>query len=134
MSEKVPLVQPAIRFLEFKVLGVDFDAGQHPSILVSDDVVVDFGFGFGFDADQQHHYAVQFQLLLTEKDTAFRLGVEAVAYFESKAMIDDAFKKSAFVKQNSPAIGFPYLRAFVSTFTTNAGVTPIVLPTYNFSK
>ena len=134
MSEKTPQIQPAIRFLEFKVLGVDFDAGRQHSKMDSDEVVVDFGYGFGFDPVQSHHYAVQFQLLLTERDSEFRLGVEAVAYFESKAPIDEDFQKSIFVKQNSPAIAFPYLRAFVSNFTINAGIVPIVLPTYNFSK
>ena len=134
MSEKAPKIQPAIRFLEFRVVSVDFDAGTHPAKVNSEEVSIDFAFGFGFDPEHEQHYAVQFQLLLTEEGSSFRLGVEAVAYFESKAPIDAAFKKSAFVAQNSPAIAYPYLRAFVSNFTINAGINPIVLPTYNFAK
>lgn len=34
---------------------------------------------------------------------------------------------------NSIAILFPYLRAFLSTVTTQAGIDPLVLPTYNLS-
>ncbi len=132
--EKVPQLQPAIRFLDFKVLAVEFVAGTDPSGLDIEEILIDLSFGFGFDPAHLQHYAVQFHLLLTEKMSTFRLEIEAVAYFESKSGIDEAFKQSAFVKQNSPAIAFPYLRAFVSTFTTNAGVNPIVLPTYNFSK
>jgi preprotein translocase subunit SecB len=134
MSAKTPKIQPAIRFLEFKVISVNFDAGDQPSAVRSDEVLIDFAYGFGFDPVESQHYVIQFQLVLSEKRTDFRLAVEAMAYFESKEPIDEAFKKSAFVKQNSPAMAFPYLRAFVSTFTTNAGVNPIVLPTYNFAK
>lgn len=134
MSENAPKIQPAIRFLEFRVVAVDYDAGTHPSKVDSEEVSIDFSFGFGFDPQQVQHYAVQFQLLLTEKESSFRLGIEAVAYFESKTAIDAAFKQSAFVVQNSPAIAYPYLRAFVSNFTINAGINPIVLPTYNFAK
>ena len=134
MSEKTPKIQPAIRFLEFRVVAVDFDAGTHPTKVNSEEDSIDFSLGFGFDPARAQHYPVQFQLLLTEKESSFRLGVDAVAYFESKAPIDAAFKKSAFVAQNSPAIAYPYLRAFVSNFTINAGINPIVLPTYNFAK
>jgi len=34
---------------------------------------------------------------------------------------------------NSIAILFPYLRAFLSTITTQSGIEPLVLPTYNLS-
>ena len=34
---------------------------------------------------------------------------------------------------NAVAILFPYLRAFLSTITTQASIEPLVLPTYNLS-
>ena len=39
-----------------------------------------------------------------------------------------------FFYPNSIAILFPYIRAFVSTLTLQANVTPIVLPTLNLTN
>ena len=64
----------------------------------------------------------------------FDLKIEFVAIFGTSEAIDDSFKKSTFVKINSPAIAFPYLRSFISTLTLNAGLPPLILPAYNFTK
>jgi preprotein translocase subunit secB len=64
----------------------------------------------------------------------FDLEIEFVAIFGTSEAIDDNFKKSTFVKINSPAIAFPYLRSFISTLTLNAGLPPLILPAYNFTK
>lgn len=64
----------------------------------------------------------------------FDLKIEFVAIFGTSETIDDSFKKSTFVKINSPAIAFPYLRSFISTLTLNAGLPPLILPAYNFTK
>ena len=64
----------------------------------------------------------------------FDLKIGFVAIFGTSEAIDDSFKKSTFVKINSPAIAFPYLRSFISTLTLNAGLPPLILPAYNFTK
>ena len=56
------------------------------------------------------------------------------AVFGTSEPIDEDFKESDFVKINSPAIAFPYLRSFISTLTLNAGLPPLILPAYNFTK
>mgnify|MGYP003495716551 CR=1 FL=1 len=52
--------------------------------------------------------------------------------FESAHQIDTEFLDSDFAKISAPAIGFPYLRAFVSTLSIQAGLAPIILPSINF--
>ncbi|MEZ0607675.1 protein-export chaperone SecB [Fibrella sp. WM1] len=42
-------------------------------------------------------------------------------------------QSSKFLTENAPAIVFPYIRAYISTLTTQAGIDPIVLPTMNLS-
>ena len=64
----------------------------------------------------------------------FDLKIEFIAIFGTSEAIDDNFKKSTFAKINSPAIAFPYLRSFISTLTLNAGLPPLILPAYNFTK
>ncbi|RZL31401.1 MAG: hypothetical protein EOP00_35135 [Pedobacter sp.] len=69
---------------------------------------------------------------LSNKINDFCLKVEAIAHFECDILIDIEFLNGDFVRVNAPAIGFPYLRAFISNFTLSAGFNPIFLPTYNF--
>lgn len=130
----VPTHPPAIKFLDFKVLNSEFELGSRPGEYNGDEVIVDLGYGVGFDPKHAHFYAVQIDLVLTESKSGFRLMVKAIAQFQTQDPIDETFQQSLFVRQNSPAIAFPYLRAFVSTFTTNVGMPAIVLPTYNFSR
>lgn len=64
----------------------------------------------------------------------FTLSVVAVGYFElTETDVADEVRKS-FINANSTAIMFPYVRAFISTLTSNLGgvTTPIVLPTRFF--
>lgn len=64
----------------------------------------------------------------------FDLKIEFLAIFGTSEKIDADFKKSTFVKSSSPAIAFPYLRSFISTLTLNAGLPPLILPAYNFTR
>ncbi|WP_315100997.1 protein-export chaperone SecB [Capnocytophaga sputigena] len=64
----------------------------------------------------------------------FTLNVIFGAVFGTSESIDEDFKESDFVKINSPAIAFPFLRSFISNLTLNAGLSPFILPAYNFAK
>lgn len=63
-------------------------------------------------------------------------GKGIIAEYKSKFVtdspMDDEFKKSAFPYVNAPAISYPYLRAFISNLTLNAGYSPVMLPSVNF--
>lgn len=63
----------------------------------------------------------------------FELSIVSVGTFELKADVDVNLKKS-FVNNNAPAIMFPYLRAFISTLTSNIGnvTSPLIIPTQFF--
>lgn len=64
----------------------------------------------------------------------FDLNLLAVGNFEFDSQISDQELKKNFVNENAPAIMFPYVRAFVTTFTSNLGnVTgPLTIPTQFF--
>lgn len=86
---------------------------------------------FSDDKENNNTFGVIFNLIV--KDKGFDLSVEAVYHFE---LIDeeltDEFKNSSFPVINAPAIAFPYLRAFISNFTLQAGKLPVILPSINF--
>lgn len=84
--------------------------------------------------EEKHHFGVQFFSRIIDTNGALDLSIEATAVFESDKEVDDEFLGSGFAKVNAPAIAFPYLRSFISTFTLNAGYTPVILPSVNFTK
>ncbi len=76
-------------------------------------------------------FGVSFKLKIHDK--LFDLVVEAVFHFELlDEKVTEEFKLSSFPKVNAPAIAFPYLRAFVSNFTLQSGLEPVILPSINF--
>ena len=58
--------------------------------------------------------------------------MEYAGLFETSEEITEDFKDGHFASVNAPTITFPYLRSFVTTFTVNAGLDPVILPTINF--
>ncbi len=83
--------------------------------------------------ENENIFGVRFKL--TIKDKAFDLSLKAVFQFELiDEKITEEFKLSSFPKINAPAIAFPYLRAFVSTLTLQAGLKTVILPSINFVK
>jgi preprotein translocase subunit SecB len=129
-----PEKQQAIRLVNFSVTDVDMHIGN----LASDDrkskMDVSIEFGLGFDEKQNNNYSVTFNVELKRQNNSFVLSLQATALFESQEPIDENFKKSGFVKTNSPAIAFPFIRSFINTLTTNAGMNPVILPSFNFSN
>jgi preprotein translocase subunit SecB len=63
----------------------------------------------------------------------FKLEVSAVGHFKAKKKIDLDYKNE-FINTNAPAIMFPYVRSFISTFSANCGksLKQITLPTQFF--
>jgi preprotein translocase subunit SecB len=64
----------------------------------------------------------------------FELSLRAVGKFEVSEELTEELKKT-FINSNSPAIMFPYVRAFVTTLTSNLGKTigTLWLPTQFFT-
>jgi preprotein translocase subunit SecB len=67
-------------------------------------------------------------------DDVFTLHLKAVGYFEiSEELLENENIKEQLINTNAPAIVFPYLRSFISMFTSNLGTIPtLTLPTQFF--
>jgi preprotein translocase subunit SecB len=67
-------------------------------------------------------------------DDVFTLNLKAVGYFElSEDLLDNENIKNQLIHSNAPAIVFPYLRSFISMFTSNLGTIPtLTIPTQFF--
>ena len=85
-------------------------------------------------SDDDKAYALEFEIQLTNVEPMFSLYIKATAHFSTTEVIDEEFKKSPFLDINSPAIVFPFIRAYIANLTLSSGYNPIVLPSYNFVK
>lgn len=66
-------------------------------------------------------------------EKVFEMTMKAIGNFELETGLDEELRKT-FVNTNAPAIMFPYIRSFITTFTANLGnvVGPLVIPTQFF--
>lgn len=67
-------------------------------------------------------------------ETYFELTLTAIGNFKLSAEINEELSKK-FLNVNAPAIMFPYVRAFITTFTANIGEVTgtLMIPTQFFS-
>ncbi|PTU49224.1 hypothetical protein DBB42_26595 [Pseudomonas plecoglossicida] len=60
------------------------------------------------------------------------IDLEYQSRFDVDGPVDEEFKAGNFAFVNAPAIAYPFLRAFISNLTLNAGYSPVMLPSINF--
>lgn len=82
-------------------------------------------------ATNQFH--INIDVDITDIDNKFLLKILAVGVFEFDNENLDEKVLFNFIGLNGPAIIFPYIRSFVSSFTALSGFDTITLPTMNLS-
>jgi preprotein translocase subunit SecB len=130
--EDKPNIQNKIRFSKFFVESLNYNCSN----LISEDFNEELDIGLkvtsAFSDEDLKSYIIKLDLELKSKDRNFELDCKAIGFFETNDDIDDDFKISSFVKISSPAIMFPFLRSYINTITTNSGIPPLILPSFNF--
>jgi len=84
-----------------------------------------------FYDDDKTKFSVFFDVSLRREDE-YSLEIKYETVFKTSDEIYEDFKNSNFPYINAPAIGFPFLRSFVSFMVLNAGYSPLILPSINF--
>lgn len=134
MNEDV--IQNQIKLVGFKVAAFKFNAFPNPDKKDSPDKKFNLDLDDVLFKDSPNHFVKSFKVALNfespDKAEIYDLSIEYHAVFECAISITEDFLNSDFVKISAPAIGFPYLRAFISTFSVQGGLPPIVLPSINF--
>ncbi|MBP9122004.1 MAG: protein-export chaperone SecB [Ignavibacteriaceae bacterium] len=127
-------IQYSIRLKDIFFPKVVLTAGEELQKDVTSEISVRLQYEIGPNPTDKRVYQVVFTINVVDEKTKFDLEVQSVAYFECNNDIDDAFMNSGFIKVNSPAIAFPFVRSFINTLTTNAGFNPVILPAFNFTR
>lgn len=123
-----------ITFLDYKVNSIEFKNNDDYD---GEEVDIDFGVSAHYHiSDDGEEMIVVLNTKIFEpkegKVYPFRMSVEIEGYFKSN--FEDKEQEIGQYGKNAVAILFPYVRALVSTFTANANVTPLILPTVNVNK
>ena len=73
----------------------------------------------------EREYKITLELNVADPEEKLSVFVKSMAIFETKQ------ENQMLIERNTLAIMFPYFRSYVSTLTTQPGMTPIVLPAMN---
>ena len=73
----------------------------------------------------ERDYKITLELNVADPEEKLSVFVKGMAIFETKQ------ENPMLIERNTLAIMFPYFRSYVSTLTTQPGMTPIVLPAMN---
>lgn len=111
----------------FKVSKVEFEN----NIKASKKIELGFGYSYNVKYSNQNTCIGELTAKITDKTAPdeFKIIVTATGVFRFK---EGTAKESLHVETYNDI--FPYMRAFVSTLTSNAGIPPIIMPFIDISK
>jgi len=112
------------------ILKVDFNSSK--SYDKKSQINFDLTANVFYPEKEGKRFKIIMQVVL-ESEKFFHLEVLAIGEFQYGSDITDEVK-AAFVNTNAPAIMFPYVRSFITTFTANLGMAtgPVIIPTQFF--
>ena len=93
---------------------------------------IELDFDARFYEDEPRKYSIVFKLLFIHIE-GIKVECEFLMEFETESEINEDFISSPFVKINSPAIAYPFLRSSLATIFLNCGYSPAMLPSVNFT-
>ena len=121
--------QPGIKFESIFLVKENFERKN----TLKDNLRIDIHFEINNDLEDERS-AVELQtfLKLIDKDdnTLFNLNFSYVAIFSVVEKYKN-MEMDSFIKNNAPALIFPYIRQHIQEVTTNAGLVPLILPPMN---
>ncbi len=78
---------------------------------------------------ERKDFFLKIKLVLIDYEEGFAIEMESIGTFQYEDMEQDLLEK--YISINSPAIIFPYIRAFISSYTSLSGFETVTLNTMN---
>jgi preprotein translocase subunit SecB len=124
----------SLQFLGYRVLFLHLDTASYiPEENIELDIEHSLRISKPSDPGDDKDYGIVLTVGISNKEKSLNLEVGISGGFSIQGDLDDE-AKTKLVQKNGVAILYPYLRAFVSTLTIQAGIPPIVLPTVNLTR
>ena len=112
-----PIEKPQLSFHGVDILEIKFHANKP---IESDiDISFDIQPRVYYPVDEKNAFKIHMNVLLKAGEN-YELEITALGSFSFDQIIDENLKKS-YINLNGPAIMFPYVRAFITTISSNSG-------------
>lgn len=122
-------IQHKIKFLGVKVFNCSIKATEEEAMIPNE---LKFDIYTRSKLKSNKGFYVYIKLDIQSLDNSFVVSLESKADFDTEAEIDENFLSNNLVTINAPAIAFPFIRAYITTVTINAGYNAVILPAINF--
>ncbi|MDM1057879.1 protein-export chaperone SecB [Myroides odoratimimus] len=101
-------------------------------------IVDDSGFENIFDLEpravisrKEKQFHISIAIELVDLDSGIKINMLGIGVFSYD--VGNEEELLSYMGLNGPAIVFPYLRSFISTYTANSGLNTVTIPTLNLS-
>lgn len=111
--------QPRLSFKGVDIVNVNFESLKFPDEILNITLRCIPKVNFPPETKNQFQIVMDIEII---DDRYFKLFLKAIGKFEVSEDLTEEIKKQ-FINTNAPAIMFPYIRAFVTTLTSNLGKT-----------
>lgn len=115
--------------ISHKVISIDFK----PEVNKNNDNFLNIDYEIIFNKNKEKSFNIVFHVKISKKNQ-YSINISYGTVFISSEPIDNDFLNGNFAKINAPAIAFPFLRSFVSFLILNAGYSPLILNSVNFTS
>lgn len=120
----------SLSFSGFKILksSIEINEEKRPS-----EIEISFGLR-GEIKQSEGSFKLYLRSLISDSEKAINIDVETLASFviDKEGLADKNYMD--FVLLNSPAILFPYIRAYITSLTSLSGINPIQIPIMNMTN
>ncbi len=122
--------QPILKFLGHEISRVVFDK---PLNFSHGEFEINFEHLNHVNNENQNFFSAEIIVNIKSKSVEFNFQIQSVGFFE---IIGEANKLvyDNFLNISAPTILYPFIRAFVSNFSLQSGMNPILIPTINFGN
>ncbi len=129
-------IQNMITVIAFKAVKMEYTCGDKQLPEGENDQNFDLHLENLIFTDAPHHFAKVFHVDIRSRsglnNELVEMKIEYHVVFQCSIDVNAEFLQSSFAKISAPAIGFPYVRAYVSTISIQSGIPAIILPSINF--
>lgn len=129
-----PNVQQKVKFLGSKIYDFSFTVVDDEHLTAQDELKLDIAINSTLVSETKKGFILNLKVVLTGAKSNLNFIVNSRSTFETENEIDETYLKGSMATVNAPAIVFPFVRAFITTISVNAGYNPIILPAINFAK
>ena len=119
-----------LRFINFEVTKLLFDRGDE--LIKEGEFEIKIQHITEISDNNPNLFRTILIITIVGNDNSFNLQVQSLGNFEIIGSIPNKVREN-YLHISSPSIIYPYLRAYISNVTLQAGMQPIIIPPMNFS-